>query len=84
MRRCVQEDEMYDVLRDSHSEPCGGQFADKILTDKVLHASYYWPTPFKDAKMYVSSCDDFQIIGRPVPSDEMPLQTHITIEPFEN
>ena len=44
---------------------------------------YYWPTIFKDAKRYVRSCDTCQRMGRPVRSDEMPLQPQILIEPFE-
>jgi len=32
MRRYKQEDEMYDVSKSFHSEPCGGHFADKRTT----------------------------------------------------
>lgn len=74
---------MYDVSKSFHSEPCGGHFADKRTTQKVLHAGYYFPTLFKDAKKFVSSCDACQRMGRLIPSDEMPLQTQISIEPFE-
>ena len=28
-RRCVQEDETYDILHACHNEPCGGNFAKK-------------------------------------------------------
>jgi len=83
MRRCVQEDEMHDILSVSHNEPCGGHFTDKRTTYKFLHTRYYWPTLFKDAKKFVLSCDAFQRMGRPVTSDEIPLQPQISIEPFE-
>lgn len=74
---------MYDVLRASHNEPCGGQFADKRTSYKVLCTGYYWPILLKDAKKFVLSCDTCQRIGRPVSSNEMPLQPQIAIEPFE-
>ena len=56
-----------------HDGPCGGHFADKRTTYKVLQYGYYWPTIFKDAKKYVASCDDFQRMGKPIAVDEMLL-----------
>lgn len=75
----MPEDEMHDILSASHNKPCGVHFDDKIMTYKALHTGYYWPTLFKDAKKFFLSCD----MGRPVASDEMPLQPQIAIEPFE-
>jgi hypothetical protein len=83
IRRCVREDEIYEILKASHDEPCGGHFADKRTTYKVLHSGYYWPTIFKDAKKFVRSCDGCQRMGKPVQRDEMPLQPKVLIEPFE-
>lgn len=74
---------MFYVLKSCHSEPCGGRFTDKRITYKVLHVGYYWLTLFKDAKRFVSSCDACQIMGRLIPVDEMTLQMHISVEPFE-
>jgi hypothetical protein len=70
-------------LKECHDEPCGGHFADKRTTNKVLHPGYYWPTIFRDAKKYVRSCDKCQRMGRPVKLNEMPLQPQIQIDPFE-
>eukprot|EP00253_Pinus_taeda_P026650 PITA_26650 len=36
MRRCVQEDEIFDVLKACHNELCGGEFAEKRTAYKVL------------------------------------------------
>jgi hypothetical protein len=83
IRCCVREDEMYDILKACHDEPCGGHFVDKRTANKVLHLGYYWSTIFRDAKQYVRSCDKCQRMGRPVKSDEMPLQPQLQIEPFE-
>jgi transposase InsO family protein len=83
IRRCVREDEMQDIFRAFHDGPCGGHFADKRTTYKILQSGYYWPTIFKDAKKYVASCDDCQRMGKPTTVDEMPLQAQVVIEPFE-
>ena len=83
IRRCVREDKIFDILKDCHDGPFGGYFADHKTGHKVLQMGYYWPTIFKDAKKFVYSCDAFQLMGKPISSDEMPLQTHISIEPFE-
>eukprot|EP00253_Pinus_taeda_P021591 PITA_21591 len=53
IRRCVREDEMPDILKACHDEPCGGHFADKMIVYKILSLGYYWPSLFKDAKQYV-------------------------------
>ena len=71
------------ILHACHDGPCGGHFSDKRTTYKVLHSGYYWLIIFKDAATYVKGCDSFQRMGRPMSSDQMPLQTQVMIEPFE-
>jgi hypothetical protein len=83
IRRCVREDEMPDILKACHDEPCGGHFSDKRTAYKILSSGYYWPSLFKDAKQYVKRCDSCQRTGRPTLSNEMPLQPQVCIEPFE-
>ena len=83
IRRCVGEDEIYDILKACHDGPCGGQFADKRTTHKVLRMGYYWPSLFKDARKYVKACDNCQRMGQPNHRDEMPLNPQVTLEPFE-
>lgn len=61
--RCVQEDTMFNILKAFHDETCGGHFADKRKTYKVLHLGYYWPTLFNDSKKYVKSCEKCQRMG---------------------
>eukprot|EP00253_Pinus_taeda_P025248 PITA_25248 len=74
IRRCVREDEMDDILKACHDEPCGGHFADKRTAYKILSLGYYWLSLFKDAKQYVERCDNYQRVGKPTLSNEMPLQ----------
>eukprot|EP00253_Pinus_taeda_P016892 PITA_16892 len=65
---------MPDILKECHDEPCGGHFADKRTTYKILSLGYFWPSLFKDAKQYVKRCDSCQRVGKPTLSNEMPLQ----------
>jgi hypothetical protein len=44
-------------LHEFHDGFCGGHFAGRIIAKKILQASYYWPTLFKDAHDYYRSCD---------------------------
>eukprot|EP00253_Pinus_taeda_P013146 PITA_13146 len=83
IRRCIREDEVYDILTACHDGPCGGQFADKRTTHKVLRMGYYWPSIFKDAKTYVRACDSCQRMGQHNHRDEMPLNPQVILEPFE-
>jgi len=41
LRRCVREEEVFDILLTCHDGPYGGHFAAKITTFKVLQARYY-------------------------------------------
>ena len=65
---------MIEILHACHDGPCGGHFSDKRTSYKVLHFVYYWPSIIKDATKYVKGCDSFQRMGRPMSSDQMPLQ----------
>jgi hypothetical protein len=74
---------VYDLLKACHDGPCGGHFADKRTTHKILRMGYYWPSLFKDAKKYVKACDSYQRVGQPNHRYEMPLNPQVVLEPFE-
>ena len=54
LRRCVREEEVFDILLTYHDGPCEGHFETKRTTFKVLQASYYWLTLHQDVKIYTS------------------------------
>ena len=83
IRRCVREDEILEILKYCHDEPCGGHFSDKRTTYKILLLGYYWPSIFRDTKEYVKRCDSCQGMGKPTLSNEMHFQSEVLIEPFE-
>jgi len=41
LRRCVREEEVFDILMGCHDGPCGGHFAAKRIAFKALQAGYY-------------------------------------------
>eukprot|EP00253_Pinus_taeda_P014367 PITA_14367 len=83
LKRCVREEEVFDILLTCHDGPCGGHFTAKRTAFKILQAGYYWPTLYQDVRRYISQYDRCQRMGKPTPRDEMPLQPQVTLEPFE-
>jgi len=83
IRRCVREDEISDILKACHDEPCSGNFTNKRTAYKILSLGYYWPSLFKDEKQYVKMCDSCQRVGKPILSNEIPLQPQVLIKPSE-
>lgn len=73
MHRFLREDEIYDVLKANHDEPCGGHFVAKRIAFKILTTRYYWPRLHKDTARYINKCVKCQQMVRPTKSDEMPL-----------
>lgn len=41
LRRCVREEEVFDILLTNHDGPCGGHFAAKRTAFKILQSGYY-------------------------------------------
>ena len=52
MRRCLSNDDQIGVLTFCHSEACGGHFSARKTVDKILQASFYWPTFLKTASIF--------------------------------
>lgn len=44
LRRCIREEELFDILSACHDGPCGGHVSSKRTTFEALQAGYYWPT----------------------------------------
>ncbi|XP_062080184.1 uncharacterized protein LOC133784934 [Humulus lupulus] len=50
---------------------------------KVLQCGSYWPTLFKDANVFVKSCDRCQRIGNISRKDQMPMTGILEVELFD-
>ena len=83
IRRCVLEGEMESILNHCHTLACEGHFRGNRTTEKVLQSGFYWPTLFKDAHQFVSTCDKCQRMGSISKGDEPPLQPILEVELFD-
>ena len=46
--RCVRPDQVDHILHQFHEGLAGGHFSPRATTLKVMKASYYWPSIFRD------------------------------------
>ena len=83
IRRCVPEDEMHSILNHCHTLPCGGHFGGQRTAAKVLQSGFYWPTLFKDAHQFISTCDKCQRMGNISRKDEPPMHPILEVELFD-
>ena len=83
IRRCVPEDEMYNILNHCHTLSCGGHFGGQRTAAKVLQSGFYWPSLFKDAHQFVSTCDKCQRMGNISRKDEPPMHPILEVELFD-
>ena len=83
IRRCVPKDEMHSILNHCHTLPCGGHFGGQRTAAKVLQSGFYWPSLFKDAHLFVSTCDKCQRMGNISRKDEPPMHPILEVELFD-
>ena len=50
--RCLEKDDVDQVLTELHDGPEGGHFGRDITAHKLLREGYYWPSLFRDAHAY--------------------------------
>ena len=79
----MPEDEKNSVLNHCHTLPCGGHFGGQRTAAKVLQSGFYWPTLFKDAHHFVSTCDKCQRMGGISRKDEPPMHPILEVELFD-
>jgi hypothetical protein len=51
--KCVNQEEADRLLKELHSEHCGGHFTAHTTAHNILRVGYYWPTLFVDTHRYV-------------------------------
>ncbi|KAL5571515.1 hypothetical protein UlMin_021112 [Ulmus minor] len=83
IRRCIPREEADSILQQCHSSPYGGHFGGVRTANKVLQASFYWPTLFKDVHSCVLQCDRCQRMGNVSRKHEMPLNNILEVELFD-
>ncbi|XP_021723382.1 protein NYNRIN-like [Chenopodium quinoa] len=83
LRRCVPDEEVQNVLKMCHFDPCGGHMGANKTALKVLHSGLWWPHIFKDAWGFVKTCDRCQRTGNISKQNEMPQQPILELEVFD-
>ncbi|KAH9763009.1 hypothetical protein KPL70_001028 [Citrus sinensis] len=83
VRRCVPESEIQNILSFCHEQACGGHFSAKKTATKVLQCGFYWPSIFRDAYTFCSSCDRCQRMGSITRRNMMPLNPILVVEIFD-
>ena len=64
---------MGSILNHCHTLAFGEHFRGQRTAAKVLQSRFYWPSLFKDAYQFVSSCDKCQRMGSISKRGEQPL-----------
>ena len=70
------------ILIDCHSRACGGHLSGMVTTQKILHASYFWPSFFKYCHEAINKfppCQHFYLKKGTHPT---PLHPVIVVVPF--
>eukprot|EP00253_Pinus_taeda_P018126 PITA_18126 len=70
-------------MQELHDGPTGGNFGGNITTHKILHASYYWPTIFKDAHEHARKCKTCETADGREKKPAFPLHPVNIQQPFE-
>ena len=81
--RCVDDVESKKLVDEFHAGFCGGHFATKTTTHKILRAGYYWPTIFLDVHQFVRKCEPCQLFTGKQKLAALPLQPVVVEAPFQ-
>jgi hypothetical protein len=83
IRRCIPEHDQSNVISFCHDHAYGGHFSAKKTAAKILQCGFYWPTLFRDAHAYCTSCKRCQKLGSISRRKMMPLNPILIVEIFD-
>nr|XP_029145858.1 uncharacterized protein LOC114924745 [Arachis hypogaea] len=58
--KCIEPGDTEYILREIHEGCCGHHIGGKTLAQKIIRASYFWPTIIRDSIQLTKSCDKCQ------------------------
>lgn len=70
------------MLNDCHARACGRNLSGYATAQKILRASYFWPTIFRDCILAVKSCHACQIFDHKIHKPLVPMYPVISAGPF--
>jgi hypothetical protein len=82
IRRCIPEHDQSNVISFCHDHACGGHFSAKKTAANILQCGFYWPTLFRDAHTYCTSCEHCQKLGSISRRNMMPLNPILIVKIF--
>ena len=81
--RCVDRNKSKELMNEFHSGFCGGHYAAKTTTHKILRAGYYWPSIFSDVHSFVRGCEQCQLFTGKQKLATLPLKPVVIEAPFQ-
>ncbi|RDX63160.1 pol, partial [Mucuna pruriens] len=84
IHRCIPDTVINSVLQFCHAALGGGHYGSTRMARKLLDCRFYWPTIFRDAYQFVSTCEKCQKAGVAISKrHEMPQQPIPFCEVFD-
>jgi hypothetical protein len=80
---CLEKDEAKKVLLELHAGEYGGNFCGNTTAHKVLRASYYWATFFRDVHALCRKCTICQKASGQLQKPTFPLQSILVDSPSQ-
>jgi hypothetical protein len=82
IRWCIPEHDQSKIISFCHDHAYGGNFSAKKTTTKSLPCGFYWPTMFRDAHAYCTSCELYQKLGSISKMNMMLINPILIVEIF--
>nr|KUM48001.1 hypothetical protein ABT39_MTgene4996 [Picea glauca]QHR86575.1 hypothetical protein Q903MT_gene578 [Picea sitchensis] len=79
--KCMLEEEAEFFIKDMHQGICGGHFAARETTHKILRFWYYWPTLFSYVHPFFRACHECKIFAGRQKIPALPLKP-VQVEAF--
>ncbi|RDY07593.1 Retrovirus-related Pol polyprotein, partial [Mucuna pruriens] len=82
--KCILNTKIKSVLQFCHAASRGNHYGSTRTARKVLDCGFYWPTIFRDAHQFISTCERCQKAGMAISRrHEMPQQPILFYEVFD-
>eukprot|EP00253_Pinus_taeda_P029220 PITA_29220 len=81
--KCVSKEEFEKLMKEIPAGYCGGHYAARTATHKILRVGYYWSTIFCDTLEFVKICQPCQFFAERQQLTAMPLRNVVVDVPFQ-
>ena len=82
LRQYIPEFERSSILMDSHGGVAGGHYVGRETTQKILRASYFYPSIFTNCIEAVKHCHSCHLFTPKARTPPAPLHPVVTVGPF--